>query len=249
MPRVRIKDWTTKENLLQLKKWANKGFSDKEIAKKIGIDRTTLYRWCQRNQELDKVLKTNRSILPKKSEKVKTKRFDNSYRKICQIDIDPKNFEWLAKISIDQINSLEISDDSIFLNEVAFENYLKEVTKSIGMKCYKNDPFKRKGIPDLLLITPIGTFAYLELKTPNNHWTLRSHQLLYYEYLRKKGRRVEIIHTSIQIKPFLLSLFTHDQECYDYNNSRDLFNFLSTEDDIMKSPVFRERYLRLVNEK
>ncbi len=43
--RIPIEDWITTEKLTLLRGWARDGFTDKEIAAKIGISERTLIRW------------------------------------------------------------------------------------------------------------------------------------------------------------------------------------------------------------
>lgn len=58
----KYEQWLTKEGLLLLGGWARDGLTDKEIAKKIGIDISTLYDWKSRFPEFSDALKINKEI-------------------------------------------------------------------------------------------------------------------------------------------------------------------------------------------
>ena len=42
---AKYKDWLEKDKLLLLQSWARNGLLDEAIAKKIGINKSTLYEW------------------------------------------------------------------------------------------------------------------------------------------------------------------------------------------------------------
>ena len=54
MARVRYEDWIKPENLLLIQGWKRNGLTDQEIATNIGISRSTLNRWQNREKEKSK---------------------------------------------------------------------------------------------------------------------------------------------------------------------------------------------------
>lgn len=62
MVRLNISEWIEEDNLIKLKVWARDGYTDEQIASKIGISRQTLYRWRKQAPELDKTLKEGKEI-------------------------------------------------------------------------------------------------------------------------------------------------------------------------------------------
>ena len=49
---AKYKDWLEKDKLLLLQSWARNGLLDEAIAKKIGINKSTLYEWKKKYKDL-----------------------------------------------------------------------------------------------------------------------------------------------------------------------------------------------------
>lgn len=60
LPKVRLNEWLEPGNLLLLKDYARRGMTDKEIAKSIGIGRTTFYNWIKKSKEFEEAIKEGR---------------------------------------------------------------------------------------------------------------------------------------------------------------------------------------------
>lgn len=60
--RKRIADWSKPENLILIEGWARDGLTVDEIAKKIGIGRTTLYSWMSKNPNIEDAIKIGREV-------------------------------------------------------------------------------------------------------------------------------------------------------------------------------------------
>lgn len=56
----KVKKWLTEEGLLQISGWARQGLTDKEIADKIQISRSTLSEWKKKYQIISDTLKENK---------------------------------------------------------------------------------------------------------------------------------------------------------------------------------------------
>ena len=52
IPKKDIKYWLTDEGLTYIQSWANDGLTNEELAKKMGIGETTLYRWCNADERI-----------------------------------------------------------------------------------------------------------------------------------------------------------------------------------------------------
>lgn len=63
MARPKLKDWIEKDNLTILKGWARDGMTDKEIAKAIGISRSSFYNWIKKSNEFEEAIKDGRRPL------------------------------------------------------------------------------------------------------------------------------------------------------------------------------------------
>ena len=52
LPKKEISAWLTDDGLLYIQSWANDGLNNQEIAQKMGIGETTLYRWCNTDERI-----------------------------------------------------------------------------------------------------------------------------------------------------------------------------------------------------
>jgi len=55
-----ISEWNVDENLILLRGWAKDGLTIVQIAKKVGIDRSTLYDWMTKDPNITDALKIGR---------------------------------------------------------------------------------------------------------------------------------------------------------------------------------------------
>lgn len=56
-------DWITDDGLTKLEAWARDGLTDEQVAKNIGINRTTLYDWKKRFPDIDNALKRGKEVV------------------------------------------------------------------------------------------------------------------------------------------------------------------------------------------
>lgn len=56
-------DWLTKENLIVVQSWAIEGATDEQVAKNIGIAKTTLYEWKKKYPEFAAALKKGKAVV------------------------------------------------------------------------------------------------------------------------------------------------------------------------------------------
>lgn len=60
--RQKPETWTTGYNRTLLEGWARDGLSIEQIAKNIGVDDSTVYRWMKRNAEFCEIIKNNKEV-------------------------------------------------------------------------------------------------------------------------------------------------------------------------------------------
>lgn len=60
--RESIEEWTTPEKLILLTGWCMDGYTEEEIAKKMGVSNTTLYNWKTKNVNILNALKKGKEI-------------------------------------------------------------------------------------------------------------------------------------------------------------------------------------------
>ena len=56
MPAARYKEWTTPEGSAKIRQWVADGLSDRQIADKIGVDKTVLSHWRRKYREIAQAL-------------------------------------------------------------------------------------------------------------------------------------------------------------------------------------------------
>lgn len=59
----KINDWLEKDKLILLEGWARGGLTDEQIAKNIGINRTTLYDWKKKEINISDALKKGKEVV------------------------------------------------------------------------------------------------------------------------------------------------------------------------------------------
>lgn len=59
----KINEWLEKDKLILLEGWARDGLTDEQIAKNIGINRTTLYDWKKKEVNIADALKKGKEII------------------------------------------------------------------------------------------------------------------------------------------------------------------------------------------
>lgn len=243
MSRIKIETWLSKENLKKIEGWARDGLTDKEIAQNIGIDRTTFYRWGKKNSFIQNAVNkgtSQREFKRKKPVRKKTE-VNSHFKSFSQTFFTEQSNQKLEK----SIAEIKIKSDLDFKNESDLEDYFVNICHSLHWDCLKNDPFNRRGIPDRVIITNLGQVAYVELKNPKQAWELRNHQYLYIDYLKNKGRLVEVIFSALQIKPFLLKIIHKPREGYPSLSQNEIIEKLKNEDNIRNSPLHYELYRKL----
>lgn len=60
---ARIDDWLQKDKLILLEGWAREGLTDEQIAKNMGISRTTLWDWKKKEPNILDTLKKGKDVV------------------------------------------------------------------------------------------------------------------------------------------------------------------------------------------
>lgn len=68
MARVSYKDWITEDGLVKLEGYARDGLTDKQIAKNVGINPSTLYNWKKQHVEILEALKRGKEVVDRQVE-------------------------------------------------------------------------------------------------------------------------------------------------------------------------------------
>ncbi|MCD8090351.1 MAG: helix-turn-helix domain-containing protein [Clostridiales bacterium] len=62
MAKGKYQKWLTEEGLILLEGWARDGLSDEEIAKKMGVSRSTLNEWKNKYSDISDTLKKGKEV-------------------------------------------------------------------------------------------------------------------------------------------------------------------------------------------
>ena len=60
---AKINEWLENDKLILLEGWAKSGLTDEQIAKNIGINRTTLYDWKKKETNIADALKKGKEVI------------------------------------------------------------------------------------------------------------------------------------------------------------------------------------------
>lgn len=74
MAKGKYEYWLTPEGLLKLEGWARDGLTDEQIAKNIGISRSTLNVWKDRYSDISDALKRGKDVIDRQVENALLKR-------------------------------------------------------------------------------------------------------------------------------------------------------------------------------
>lgn len=74
MAKRKYEYWLTPEGLIKLEGWARDGLTDDQIAKNIGINRDTLYRWKKAHSDISDALKRGKEVIDRQVENALLKR-------------------------------------------------------------------------------------------------------------------------------------------------------------------------------
>jgi len=119
MAKGKYQEWITEEGLIKLEGWAKDGLTDEQIAKNIGINAATLYKWKSKYSEIDKSLKRGKDVVDRQVENAlfKSALEGNTTAQIFWLK-NRKPKEWRDKQDIEHSGDIKLVSDVI-------EKYLK----------------------------------------------------------------------------------------------------------------------------
>ena len=68
MAKGKFQKWLTPEGLIKIRGWARDGLTDEEIARKIGVNRATLYDWQRKYPDISDAIKSNKEVADREVE-------------------------------------------------------------------------------------------------------------------------------------------------------------------------------------
>ncbi len=68
MTRVHYEEWGTPDQLIRIRGWAMDGLTDTQIARNLGIGRTTFYKWKNEHPEFANALMLSRDVADREVE-------------------------------------------------------------------------------------------------------------------------------------------------------------------------------------
>lgn len=118
---AKIDEWLDNDKLILLEGWARDGLTKEQIANNIGIGRTTLYEWEQKEPNIANTLKKGREVVDFEVENALLKNAleGNVTAQIFWLKNRKKN-EWREKIEV-PTNPQELSKVEELLNKIKDE--------------------------------------------------------------------------------------------------------------------------------
>lgn len=71
---AKYNEWITEEGLLKIEGWARDGLTDEQIAKNIGVSRSTLNDWKKKHPNISDTLKKGKEVIDRQVENALLKR-------------------------------------------------------------------------------------------------------------------------------------------------------------------------------
>ena len=109
---AKIDEWLEPDNLILLEGWARSGLTEEQIAHNMGIGRTTLYEWKQKEPNIANTLKRKKDVVDFEVENALLKNAlnGNVTAQIFWLK-NRKKFEWREKVetpnNLDEINKVQ----------------------------------------------------------------------------------------------------------------------------------------------
>ncbi len=102
--------------------------------------------------------------------------------------------------------------------EKALQEYTKRMCTQYGVLCYKFSAPSKRGVPDLLLIGPMGHVLFVELKSPAGTGRLSPLQVRELKIISEHNTEVYIVKEYEEIEEIIISLTTERKPAGRYNS-------------------------------
>ena len=135
-----IDKWATPERLIQLEGWARDGLTDEQIAKNIGISRSTLSLWKKKNSDISDTLKKGKEVVDREIENALFKRAKGFTATETQYKVVPLEDELIDVRRRDYANKWKLKHPDASKQEIQ-DAAVKGVktTKRIKLKLIEKD--------------------------------------------------------------------------------------------------------------
>lgn len=103
---AKIQEWLDEDKLILLEGWARDGLTEEQIAKNMGIGRTTLYEWKQKEPNIANTIKKGKEVVDFEVENALLKNAldGNVTAQIFWLKNRKKN-EWREKVEVENTNT------------------------------------------------------------------------------------------------------------------------------------------------
>lgn len=103
---AKIDEWLEEDKLILLEGWARDGLTEEQIAKNMGIGRTTLYEWKQKEPNIANTIKKGKEVVDFEVENALLKNAldGNVTAQIFWLKNRKKN-EWREKVEVENTNT------------------------------------------------------------------------------------------------------------------------------------------------
>lgn len=135
-------EWITEEGLIKIEGWARDGLTDEQIAKNIGISRSTLSEWKKKFSDISDSLKKGKDVADRQVENALFKRalgyeYTERQAKIVDrdkdiVDVERREFQNRYKLDNPEATQQEIVDASIKAIPTQERIILFEIDKQVS---------------------------------------------------------------------------------------------------------------------
>lgn len=135
-------EWITEEGLIKIEGWARDGLTDEQIAKNVGISRSTLSEWKKKFSDISDSLKKGKDVADRQVENALFKRalgyeYTERQAKIVDrdkdiVDVERREFQNRYKLDNPEATQQEIVDASIKAIPTQERIILFEIDKQVS---------------------------------------------------------------------------------------------------------------------
>lgn len=141
MARGKYLDWITEEGLLKIGGWARDGLTDEQIAKNIGISRSTFNEWKKKYSDISDTLKRGKEVVDRQVENALLKRalgYEFKEKKYASVLMSEEEYFASQKAAVNRykLENPEATLEEIKVVELSVSRYksvlVEEKTKEVA---------------------------------------------------------------------------------------------------------------------